>query len=221
MHFSCKKDSIPDKIAHFDQNNRANPSILFFFSAFHPKSRCSVCTVCPNSISTTAEPSRLLQNGEKITLEKKERCSPLTGATLVVNYSIKFLTAEGAMDKNDISSIASLLKSMAHPIRLEILCRLRDGELSVADLQTTVQTTNGNLSQHLAVLRNQGIITCRREGNFIYNRIRDNRIEVLMNSLQTLFCPDSTPQPQTNDRSANDKSLVKKKTSTHQSPHQQ
>ncbi|MDD2462700.1 MAG: metalloregulator ArsR/SmtB family transcription factor [Desulfobulbus sp.] len=93
------------------------------------------------------------------------------------------------MEKKDINAIASLLKSMAHPIRLEILCCLRGGELTVADLQATVQTTDGNLSQHLAVLRNQGIITCRREANFIYNQINDNRVLTLMNSLQAIYCP--------------------------------
>jgi len=92
------------------------------------------------------------------------------------------------MEKHDINTIATLLKSMAHPIRLEILCRLREGELSVADLQSTAQTTGGNLSQHLAILRNQGIITCRREANFLYNRISDERILALMNSLQAIYC---------------------------------
>ncbi|MGD9947400.1 MAG: ArsR/SmtB family transcription factor [Desulfobulbus sp.] len=93
------------------------------------------------------------------------------------------------MKKQDISTIAALLKSMAHPIRLEILCRLREGELTVADLQTTVQTSDGNLSQHLAILRNQGIITCRRQANYIYNRISDARTLALINSLQAIYCP--------------------------------
>ena len=92
------------------------------------------------------------------------------------------------MNKDSITTIAALLKSMAHPIRLEILCRLREGECSVAELQASIQTTDGNLSQHLAVLRNQGIIACRREANFLYNRISDPRISELMHSLQRLFC---------------------------------
>lgn len=96
------------------------------------------------------------------------------------------------MNKDDITAIAALLKSMAHPIRLEILCRLREGECSVADLQASIQTTDGNLSQHLAVLRNQGLIACRREANFIYNRISDPRITALMHNLQTLFCATGT-----------------------------
>ncbi len=93
------------------------------------------------------------------------------------------------MEKQDISTIATLLKSMAHPIRLEILCLLREGELTVADLQASVKTTDGNLSQHLAVLRNQGIVTSRREANYLYNKISDPRILALMKSLQALYCP--------------------------------
>lgn len=92
------------------------------------------------------------------------------------------------MQKTEINDTAALLKAMAHPIRLEILCRLQGGELSVGELQATVQTTNGNISQHLAILRNQGIIACRREANFIYNRISDPQVAALMASLQALFC---------------------------------
>lgn len=103
------------------------------------------------------------------------------------------------MNKESITTIAALLKSMAHPIRLEILCRLRQGECSVAELQASIQTTDGNLSQHLAVLRNQGIIACRREANFLYNRISDPRISELMHSLQALYCPAGETTPPATD----------------------
>jgi ArsR family transcriptional regulator, virulence genes transcriptional regulator len=94
------------------------------------------------------------------------------------------------MQKKEITDVAALLKAMAHPIRLEILCRLQGGELSVGELQATVQTTNGNLSQHLTILRKQGILACRREANFIYNRISDPQVAALTASLQSLFCRD-------------------------------
>ena len=94
------------------------------------------------------------------------------------------------MQKKEIADVAALLKAMAHPIRLEILCRLQGGELSVGELQATVQTTNGNLSQHLTILRKQGILARRREANFIYNRISDPQVAALTASLQSLFCRD-------------------------------
>ena len=92
------------------------------------------------------------------------------------------------MENAQIDDVARLLKSIAHPIRLKILCLLQDGELSVGDLLATVQTTNGNLSQHLAILRHQGIIVSHKEANFIYNRIADPRVLELMESMQELFC---------------------------------
>ena len=92
------------------------------------------------------------------------------------------------MEDAQIDDVARLLKSIAHPIRLKILCLLQDGELSVGDLLTAVQTTNGNLSQHLAILRHQGIIVSHKEANFIYNRIADPRILSLMRGMQSLFC---------------------------------
>ena len=103
------------------------------------------------------------------------------------------------MNKKSITTIAALLKSMAHPIRLEILCRLRNGECTVTELQASIQATDGNLSQHLAVLRNQGIIACRREANFLYNRISDPRISELMHSLQALYCSADEITPPTAD----------------------
>ncbi len=92
------------------------------------------------------------------------------------------------MQNSQIEDIARLLKSISHPIRLKILCLLQDEELSVGDILLTIQTTNGNISQHLAILRNQGIIASRKDANYIYNRIADPRVLELMESMQELFC---------------------------------
>jgi ArsR family transcriptional regulator len=92
------------------------------------------------------------------------------------------------MENAQIEDVARLLKSIAHPIRLKILCLLQDGELSVGDLLAVVGTTNGNLSQHLAILRHQGIIVSHKDANYIYNRIADPRILSLMRGMQSLFC---------------------------------
>ncbi len=106
------------------------------------------------------------------------------------------------MQNAEIAAITGLLKAMAHPIRLQILCLLQEKELSVSDLLAVVQTTNGNISQHLTILRNQGIINCRKDANFIYNRIADQRVLRLMASLQSLFCASEkqTPAPERDER---------------------
>lgn len=93
------------------------------------------------------------------------------------------------MENEQIDAMSKLLKSMSHPIRLKILCLLQDKELSVGDIREEVKTTNANVSQHLNILRSQGIIDYRKDANFIYNRINDPRIIELMKTMQTLFCP--------------------------------
>ena len=94
------------------------------------------------------------------------------------------------MKDEQINAVAKILKSMSHPIRLKILCLLQDKELSVGDIRNEVETTNANVSQHLNILRNQGIIDYRKDANFIYNRITDKRILDLIMKMQKLFCPD-------------------------------
>ncbi len=94
------------------------------------------------------------------------------------------------LQEEQIEAVAKILKSMSHPIRLKILCLLQDGEMSVGDIRNEVKTTNANVSQHLNILRNQGIIEFRKEANFIFNRITDKRIMDLIGNMQRVFCPD-------------------------------
>ena len=94
---------------------------------------------------------------------------------------------EKIMD-NQINDLALLLKSISHPIRLKILCLLQERELSVSEIRENVETSGANISQHLNIMRNQGIIASRKEANFIYNRIADERILELMKTMRQLFC---------------------------------
>jgi ArsR family transcriptional regulator, virulence genes transcriptional regulator len=92
------------------------------------------------------------------------------------------------LEEKEVENVAHLLKTMAHPIRLKILCLLQDGERTVGELRNEVKTTNANVSQHLTILRNQGIVTSRKDANFMYNRIGDPRILELIKSLRDLYC---------------------------------
>lgn len=98
------------------------------------------------------------------------------------------------MDNDHIESIAGMLKTMAHPIRLKILCLLQDKEMTVGDIREEVKTTNANVSQHLSILRNQGIIGYRKDANFIYNRINDIRVLELMQTMSKLYCQETIPE---------------------------
>jgi DNA-binding transcriptional ArsR family regulator len=94
------------------------------------------------------------------------------------------------MQDQNIDDMAKLLKTMSHPIRLKILCLLQDRELTVGDIHKEVRTTNANVSQHLSILRNIGVISYRKDANFIYNGIADKRITELIKSMRELFCQD-------------------------------
>lgn len=86
------------------------------------------------------------------------------------------------------NELAVLLKSISHPIRLKILCLLQDKELTVSEIREEVETSGANISQHLNIMRNRGIIGSRKEANFIYNHIADKRIIELMKTMKELFC---------------------------------
>ncbi|MFH1021440.1 MAG: metalloregulator ArsR/SmtB family transcription factor, partial [Pseudomonadota bacterium] len=68
---------------------------------------------------------------------------------------------------------------------------LQDKEMTVGDLHKEVLTTNANVSQHLSILRNQGIIAYRKDANFIFNRIAEGRVTELIKTMRELFCQGS------------------------------
>ena len=85
--------------------------------------------------------------------------------TIKLNAKIHRERKEMKNDMKDeqIEAISKLLKSMSHPIRLKILCLLQEQEMSVGDIRNQVETTNANVSQHLNILRSQGIIDFRKD----------------------------------------------------------
>jgi len=94
------------------------------------------------------------------------------------------------MNDRDVETVAGLLKTMAHPIRLKILCLLQNREMTVGEIRDEVKTTNANVSQHLSILRNKDIISFRKDANFIFNKISDPRIIDLMATMKAIFCPE-------------------------------
>lgn len=67
------------------------------------------------------------------------------------------------------------LKALSHPLRLKILCTLCEDEISVSDITNSVGTSQSNISQHLSVLRDKGILMSRKQANQVYYRITDMR----------------------------------------------
>ena len=84
---------------------------------------------------------------------------------------------------------AALLRLLANEKRLMILCQLADGELSVGQIQTRVDLSQSALSQHLALLREQGVVSTRRDGQTIFYAVTDHAALKVVQVLAELFCP--------------------------------
>lgn len=87
------------------------------------------------------------------------------------------------------SAAAKLLRALANERRLMILCQLSGGERAVGDLQPLVGLSQSALSQHLAVLREEGVVATRRDGQVIWYRIVDPAALQVVATLAEIFCP--------------------------------
>lgn len=90
--------------------------------------------------------------------------------------------------EEQVEQVTEILKSIAHPIRLKILCFLIDGEKNVSEIEQQFGSTISNISQHLTILRKASIIDRRKEANFMYYSIKDENIQYLMESIKKTFC---------------------------------
>jgi ArsR family transcriptional regulator len=79
-------------------------------------------------------------------------------------------------DRNLYKLHANICHTLANPKRLEIIDRLRVGELSVTELVEALEISQANLSQHLSVMRQKGIVTTRREGLKVFYRLSNSKI---------------------------------------------
>ena len=92
------------------------------------------------------------------------------------------------MDDSQIEEASRALKAMSHPLRLKILRVLGEREVSVQDIFEQVgSTTQSNISQHLALMREKGVLRTRRDANRIYYRISDVRMLEVLAHMRTLF----------------------------------
>jgi DNA-binding transcriptional ArsR family regulator len=90
--------------------------------------------------------------------------------------------------EEQVESTCEILKSIAHPIRLKILCFIMDGEKNVTEIENEFHSTISNISQHLTILRKANIISRRKEANYMFYSIRDNNIQSLIKTLKELYC---------------------------------
>ena len=88
--------------------------------------------------------------------------------------------------------VAAVMKALANPRRLLILCKLAEvGAASVNTLAAAISLSQSALSQHLAVMRDEGLVTFDRDGQTLNYRIADPRIVALLDTLYQLYCAPS------------------------------
>ena len=93
-----------------------------------------------------------------------------------------------AADPEHIELAARSLKAISHPLRLKILCVLGADEACVQDIVDAVGTSQSNISQHLAILRDKGVLKTRKDANRVYYRIADHRTLQLIGMMREVFC---------------------------------
>lgn len=90
--------------------------------------------------------------------------------------------------QKNASRVAALLKAMANPARLVVLCQLAEGERSVGELERAVGLSQSGISQHLAVLRRGDVVASRREGQTVFYSLASSEVVTLMGTLHAVFC---------------------------------
>jgi ArsR family transcriptional regulator len=88
---------------------------------------------------------------------------------------------------------AAYLKTLAHEGRLMILCHLGTGEKSVGELEDTLNVRQAAVSQMLARLRDEGLVSTRRDGKTIYYSLSDDKTIQVIGLLYELFCGSKKP----------------------------
>lgn len=92
-----------------------------------------------------------------------------------------------------IETAARALKAIAHPLRLKIMCVVGDQEVCVQDIVDMVGTSQSNISQHLAILRDKEVLQTRKDANRVFYRVADQRTLQLIGLMREVFCGAPPP----------------------------
>jgi ArsR family transcriptional regulator len=90
--------------------------------------------------------------------------------------------------KSHAAEAAAMLKELANPARLLILCQLIDGEKSVGELCRTIELSQSAVSQHLARLREAGLVDTEKRGQMVFYRLCNMEAHALLSTLYLIYC---------------------------------
>lgn len=104
--------------------------------------------------------------------------------------NVPMLDVAGLSDlREHAQKAAALLKALANENRLMIMCTLISGELSVGELNEKIPLSQSALSQHLASLREAGLVTTRKEAQTVFYQLSGNEATRIIAVLQSIYCP--------------------------------
>ncbi len=95
--------------------------------------------------------------------------------------------------RNAAAEASTLLKSLANPHRLLILCQLAEGQRSVGEMAGFLAIRDSVVSQHLALLRKDGLVTARREGQTMFYSLADTPARAILDVLYRTYCGGELP----------------------------
>ncbi len=102
------------------------------------------------------------------------------------------MNRQGAIPKIEMKkqchTIAAILKAIAHPQRLMLLCHLADGEKTVGELELLCGGSQSAISQFLKLMKLKNMLTSEKRGLFVYYRIHDPKVKKLVFSIHKVFC---------------------------------
>ncbi|MGR5094409.1 ArsR/SmtB family transcription factor [Vibrio maritimus] len=90
--------------------------------------------------------------------------------------------------KAKVVDVADVLKTLAHPDRLFVLCQLVEGEMGAGQLQENSDLSQSAFSQHLTVLKKAELVSVRKESQHVYYSLKDERVIGLIQQLHSLYC---------------------------------
>ncbi|MGI9393856.1 MAG: ArsR/SmtB family transcription factor [Boseongicola sp.] len=102
------------------------------------------------------------------------------------NAKMQLAMAESAKEA------AGYLRALSNPSRLLLLCQLVEGEMSVGELENALDLGQAYVSQQLARLRSEGLVTARRDGRVVYYALADSRVKPVLQVLYEQFCSGSS-----------------------------
>lgn len=98
--------------------------------------------------------------------------------------------ADMALLRENAAEAASLLRALSNENRLMLLCLLFEGERSVGELNRSLPLSQSALSQHLAVLRDEGLVETRRAGQSIFYGLASEPARRVVETLHGIYCPE-------------------------------